>query len=636
MNFLKNLLSVIRWKFVIPTAVFIGLLVAFFVIFFDPLLEKGVEAAASSANGARVDVDGLKTKFADGRISIARVQVTNPDSPMRNTVDFGPAAFQLDLGELFSKRAIIHEASLKGLKFDTERKRSGAMPKLKEEKKKDEPPSAAEKLAAKYQNQFSLNLKDMKADGKAKVEFDEKDLELYKQGEALKAKTQALPDQWKARVDGLDVDGRLKKIQADLESIKNTDTKGPQAITAIPEALKKLKASKEDLNKVKADVQATKDALAAELKGLKADVAGLADAKKRDLDNLKSRLNLDFANPRRLLDGMIGPIVLQRFQQAFRYAELAKKHMPSKVEKASLPPKPRAKGMDITFPTPAAPPTFWLKKAVLDGELRSVAASGSLSHLTSDAAKVGEPFIALLKGEKGAERYAARALWDATKDVSKGDFDIRADGLNAADFVTPEAGGFAAALKEGVLGAGVNFRVDEKGALGGLMNFDLKSMKLDDAPLLALAGLTSVDNLSAQDAFKASFMRNIARGIEKMPSLEVKAALSGTMDDPNLDFSSNLEGVLSKVVKDTVGGLVDEQTKELKARLDKLQQEKTAELTKKIEELNGKLGEFGGLQKKIDDEIKKASGVSLSPSSDGSGSLPGGIKVPDLNKLFKR
>ena len=75
-----------------------------------------------------------------------------------------------------------------------------------------------------------------------------------------------------------------------------------------------------------------------------------------------------------------------------KYVEVARKHMPSKKEKDSVRERPRDEGTDVTFPTPAAPPKFWLMKAGLDGLYQGIAASGSLTHLASDPARVGKPF----------------------------------------------------------------------------------------------------------------------------------------------------------------------------------------------------------------------------------------------------
>ena len=44
--------SVIRWKFVLPAAALLAAVVAFFVLFFDPLAERALESAASKVNGA--------------------------------------------------------------------------------------------------------------------------------------------------------------------------------------------------------------------------------------------------------------------------------------------------------------------------------------------------------------------------------------------------------------------------------------------------------------------------------------------------------------------------------------------------------------------------------------------------------
>ena len=67
------------------------------------------------------------------------------------------------------------------------------------------------------------------------------------------------------------------------------------------------------------------------------------------------RINLDFADPQRLMESIIGPTVFERFRTVLKYVQIARQHMPSKKEKETIEERPRAGGTDIRFPTPAAP-----------------------------------------------------------------------------------------------------------------------------------------------------------------------------------------------------------------------------------------------------------------------------------------
>src|SRR5207244_2489011 len=116
----------------------------------------------------------LSTKLFRGRLSIKRVQVTDPSDTWVNMVEGGPLAFEFLPSELLTRRVIISEAALQGLQFGTKRKSDGRLrhpPKPEKDK-----PSAAAALAEKYKDKFQLNLQGMKAAAKAKVEIDPKNL----------------------------------------------------------------------------------------------------------------------------------------------------------------------------------------------------------------------------------------------------------------------------------------------------------------------------------------------------------------------------------------------------------------------------------------------------------------------------
>lgn len=630
---MKGPLSIIRWKFVIPTTIFVGAIVVFFVIFFDPLLAKAIESVGSNVNGAKVEVDGLKTKIFKGRLDIGRLQVTNKEKPMENIVEGGPLAFDLRPFDLLKKCVVIDEASLEGLKFNTERKTSGALPKV--DKKEEGKPGLASRLADKYKGRFMVNLDGMKEDAQAKIEFDQKDLLVVKKSEELKTKAEAAPDAWDAKIDGLRVEDRLKEIEAQLKEVKETKIEGADALTKLPEALNKLKKAKADLNQLKADVQNTRNELTSEIKNVKAGVLSLPDAKKEDIANLLGRLNLDFADPDRLMQGMIGPAVLSRFQSGIQYIEIARKHMPSAKEKASLPPKPREEGMNIEFPGPGEPPRFWLVKAALSGAYQDITARGDMVHLTSDPSRVGKPFKAIMKGDKGPIAFSLVGLFDHVGDISKDSLSVDVDGLDVKGLL--KEGFLGDSLSAGTGRAEAMISLVGENTIGGNIRLILSRLKFDDAKLLTQVGITHMTNLSRADSFKADFMKNVARSMEKMPAINVDAKLAGTWQDPDLSISSNLTSALGNVIKESLGNAIKEQRAKLEAELNQIVQTKTAELNAKLASLQGKLdGKLGGLDTRIQEKINEATGINLGGGKEGGSSPVPGIKIPSLDKLFKK
>ena len=248
---------------------------------------------------------------------------------------------------------------------------------------------------------------------------------------------------------------------------------------------------------VKKDVKTLKKDFKKDMKKLNAAVPGLKKAKKTDMEYLMGKMNLEFAEPERLVEGLLGKAVLNRLQTTLRYMELARKHLPSKKVKESVPEKPRAEGMDISFPGPEALPKFWLKEAALAGLIQGVGVTGVVTSVTSNPARVGKPAIMTLAGKKGPQTFRAKVIVDHAGDVEKDSFIVEAKGLPVSQMAS--GGILGKALVGGTSEAEFSFMAIGETKIGGNLKFLLSGLKFDKALLLKEAGLASEGQLSFKD-----------------------------------------------------------------------------------------------------------------------------------------
>jgi hypothetical protein len=172
--------------------------------------------------------------------------------------------------------------------------------------------------------------------------------------------------------------------------------------------------------------------------------------------------------------------------------------------------------------------------------------------------------------------------------------------------------------------------------IGGDITISFKNLKLKKEELLQQAGVAPGASLSKDDQLKSRFVNDVAQAIESAPKVDVSAQIFGSWADPSLRITSNLTSLLSDVIKKSVGNLVQDQRKELEAKLDQIIKDKTGDIQAKVGPLEEKLnGQFGGIEKKIQEKVSEASGINLSPAGGGSSPLPD-LKVPNLKKLFKK
>ena len=101
----------------------------------DSLVERGIETIGTKLVGATVELGAADVSFFPLGIELKRLEVTNPDEPMRNAVEAARIAFGMEALQLLRRKVIIDEMTVDGVRFNTERKTSGAIVKQAEQKK---------------------------------------------------------------------------------------------------------------------------------------------------------------------------------------------------------------------------------------------------------------------------------------------------------------------------------------------------------------------------------------------------------------------------------------------------------------------------------------------------------------------
>ena len=361
----------------------------------------------------------------------------------------------------------------------------------------------------------------------------------------------------------------------------------------------------------------------------------MKNAKNKDLENLKSRFNLDFADPKKLAEGFIGLDVIDRVTTVLKYIELARKHLPDKKEEQKKPEKIRAKGMDIVFPGPGVPPRFWWKHARLTGDYNEINFSGDLKDLSTNQGKTKKPFVIDLNGKKQGQLFNAHVKADHTGTEKKDSMSVEAKNVPAGKMAG--RGLLSKAMKQGSMDGQFQFYAKGEKDIGGQLEAKLTKIKLDNAVLLNEAGVDSGGSLSTGDELKANFVKSMGRKIESYePGVTVTAKIIGTWEEPSFKLSTNLTSLLQQVVKESVGEAVKSQSSRLEAKLDAILKDESGELTAKINDLASNLtNNLGGLDADVKKQLEDALGVQLNPLSDGKGGVESPIKLPGLDKIFK-
>ena len=96
--------------------------------FLDQGIQRALEKTGTTVNGARVDIGKVRTSFFPPRFSLYRLQITDSNAPLTNALEIGIARFSLEGKPLFWKKIVINQADITGIRTQTPRRTSGALP----------------------------------------------------------------------------------------------------------------------------------------------------------------------------------------------------------------------------------------------------------------------------------------------------------------------------------------------------------------------------------------------------------------------------------------------------------------------------------------------------------------------------
>ncbi|MFN3966148.1 MAG: hypothetical protein ACK4JE_00400, partial [Endomicrobiia bacterium] len=116
------MIKLIRWKAVIPLLVFIAGTTIFCVFFLDTIIKNTFISIGESIFSAKVEIAKLKTKFKNMSIEIKGIQVADKSDPWKNLFEIDSVKFGIQPIPLLSKKVIIDEMSVEGIKWSTKRK----------------------------------------------------------------------------------------------------------------------------------------------------------------------------------------------------------------------------------------------------------------------------------------------------------------------------------------------------------------------------------------------------------------------------------------------------------------------------------------------------------------------------------
>lgn len=565
----------IRPQGIIIFLVLVVLIVIVSFVLSGTIVERGIEKAGTAVVGAKVDVDHARLSLSPLGLTVTGVQVTNPKRPMENTVQADRIAFNMDPGALLRRKLLVEEMAVKGLAFNTPRKRSGAV---------------ARRVRSKGQgdSDSGLRLPALKTPPVSEI-IAKEDLLSIQRSNALKENAAAAQKSVDDALASLPDKAKVEEYRKRLDILLSA--KGLSK-ARIEEAKTLQKEIRNERDKVKA----AEDKATASIGTLKAQLKEARGSVNKDIDMLMDKYALTpggIANITRTLFGDAAGVWADRGVQALKLLSYIPSRSQVDPEKTRAP---RGKGVDVPLRDEMTLPDLWVKKADLSVTIPAGVISGEALNISSDQVLLKKPSTFKVSGQdlKGGATLTASGTLDRTVPAEpKDEVKLNYGGWSVADLKLSESENLPVTLRKG-LGT-VDGSVIMRGeGLEGSVQIDLASVVLE-------AGGSEGTSL-------ASAMRTALKGVQKF---SVTADVGGTLDDPKIRLSSDLDALL----KDVVGQAGKEEAAKLEAGLRAGIEEKTgpamADAQKSLASLESAKAQLADIKAGLEEALKAKAAVKL-------------------------
>lgn len=578
-----------RTKGIIFLLVLFGMVVAIMWFFTDRWLENQMEDIGSSMVGAKVEFDGVDFSFTKLHMRWKRLQVTNPDNTWQNLFETGIAEFDMDLLPLISKKIIIENMQVEGLRFNTPRQKDGKI-----EKKEEAPGKKSEVLLA-IENRLKAETAEMPVFNlqklKKKIDIDSLwklvNLQTPLKIDSLKQNYQQRYTEWQQRLTNLPSEKDLDRVTQQIEMIRVDQLK----------SLEEFQSAYHQVNQLYQQVDSTRESVRSLKSNFEQDLAKITETQKiipnwiKDDYQQALRLaqipDISVGNVARIL---FGERVIQMMQSITGYVGKAR-YYAEKV-KSTSPQKespPRLKGQDIHFGTPPNLPKFWIKQISLSGEASNeLRLAGKVENIVSRQEVINKPTTIHITGmRRDQASLQLLTTLDYRQAVSQEKIELNMQNMPLANVKLTNFALLPQKIQKGT------------GELKAIFNFiggDFES-KIQ----FAAADLTFdySDRPTNMDARLLELNRSITASLSLI-TLDALAAQTGK--DFKFRLNSNLDELIASRLKQILSQEIQKAQQQIEARVrqevEKRQKELETLIAQKEQELRARI-------QKVEDEIKK-------------------------------
>jgi uncharacterized protein (TIGR03545 family) len=507
---------------------FTALIGVFFILFLDGIIKDAIEEQGSGVIESQIDVGSLSTSLLSQSMDIGNLQIANADKLDENLVQAGRIKFDFDGNRALSKKVIIDDMILEGLRLNQKRetpakpyKPASDEPEKESEEKSSSPIGVPQGLDFKNPKDI---LKNETLETLEVVEKTKSDLE------ALKTKWQTQIDQQLSKESLTQIQQRLIDLQA-----KGKNLKDPSAIQAITSEIQGLQ---KDIQTRIDTVKNFKKNLEADIRQAKKMASEIKNLPKKDFDRLKKKYSLDLKGGTGLISQMVSGPLKTKIDKAWGYYKKISPYLKSDSKSEPEPDKmERGKGQFIKFTSPNPFPDFLIRQAKLSLNVWDQGVKGDFQGLTNDPKVYGKPFNLNFTGSQNEafKQFNLSLVLDRTRDKAADLLETQVDSLK----IKPVPLGDWATLSKGF--ADINGKIDIQNELNIKGNFTVK-----------VHGATFAQTGEATNEMS----RVLGNVLKSVNQFYIQGVISGTPDDYSLSIKTDLDEILAKSIRKLFDGKI--------------------------------------------------------------------------------
>jgi len=351
----------------------------------DRIIANNIEKTGEYIVGAKVEVGKADLTLIPLGISLNRLKVADPNSPMRNLIDVDNIRLHLDGKYLFERKVIIKDMVVEGLKFDTERQKSGEI-------------RGSEPLTVKHAiNDFIIPLLDL---SKLTTFVEQEQLQSIDGLIAVSQDIKRVESEWKAAIrtmpnmeDMHEYRNRTNVIIADIKENK---------VSGLITHARGIKRLKEELDRDIEDIKINKKAMSIDLDSLETKKKHGLNFIEKDLAKLRNKYSPDIQGIKNFSKYIFKDDVLRQIDEGllwYNKLEPLFSYTYKKLKDDYYGNEPILfNGLDVHFPEHDPKPSFFIELAKLSFEQGIGDISGEVKNFTTQQNISGLPTSIKLGG----------------------------------------------------------------------------------------------------------------------------------------------------------------------------------------------------------------------------------------------